>query len=264
MRKTKVDIIEEQSECNVDEERKWAVYMHTSPSTKRYVGITGEKDPARRWGSTGNGYLRKKPNGEYQQPAMAAAVLKYPEWNKWKHEILFSGLTKQEAEEKEIELISLYNTRDPRFGYNIRSGGSVLAGDDHPMSGKHHSQETKNKMRQTRIERKIGIGESKSNYGRTPKDLMSEEAYERWKLEIGVASKRNWEDEVFREKHSKAMVKYWDEHPERKEYLRESQLGEKSHFYGKTPQEMMGFDEEKIQKWKENISVCRTKSFFLL
>ena len=226
MEEKTTEIIEVQEEKQVDDERKWCVYMHTSPSAKRYVGITGEEDPVRRWGLTGNGYLKRKPNGKYQHPAMAAAVIKYPNWDEWTHEVLFSRLTKKEAVEKEIELIELYNTRDPKFGYNIMPGGSVASGKDHPMYGKHHTEETKRKMSQIKIDKGVGLGEINPNYGKTPKEWMSEEAYKRWKQEISVASKRNWEDEQFREKRAAAMSKYWDEHPERKEQLREAQLGE--------------------------------------
>lgn len=258
------EVIEVQESKQLDDEKKWCVYMHTSPSGKKYIGLTGEDNPVNRWGLSGNGYLKLKPNGEYQQPAMAYAVIKYNNWNEWKHEILLSGLTKQEAEQKEVEFIDQYNTKNPEYGYNILPGGSVSFGKDHPMYGRHHTQEAKDKMSRTRIERGIGVGELNPNYGKTPKEWMSEEAYERWKKEISMASKKNWEDEEYKQKRSESMKKYWNEHPERKELLRLMESGENSVFYGKTPQEMMGFDEEKIRKWKENIgnSIRGEKNFW--
>lgn len=243
-----------QKETIDDEERKWCVYCHTSPSGKKYIGITGESNPSKRWGSTGNGYLRCKSNGEFQQPAMAYAVIKYPDWDKWKHEILLSRLTKVEAEEKEIEFIDKYNTRNSIYGYNINPGGSVAAGKDHPMYGKHHTEETRQKMSKAKIEEGAWIGELNPNYGKTPKDWMSEESYETWKHKIGKASKRNWENEDFRKKRSESLKKYWDKHPEEKERRSIENSGENCYFYGKTLQELMGFDEEKISKWKESIS----------
>ena len=51
------------------------VYKHTFPNGKVYIGITRQK-PKYRW-ANGNGYLRLKPNGEYKQPLMARAVIKY-------------------------------------------------------------------------------------------------------------------------------------------------------------------------------------------
>lgn len=246
-------IIEEQENKQVDDERKWCVYMHTSPSGKRYVGITSEENPARRWGMSGNGYLRKKDGIKYDQPAIAYAILKYPDWNDWKHDILLSKLTKQEACVKEDEFIKKYDTRNPMYGYNIMPGGNVASGENHPMFGKHHTEESKKKMSQTRVEKGLGLGELNPNFGRTQKEWMSEEGYERWIQEISEASKRNWDDNEYRQKHAESLKKYWDEHPERKEELRAAQSGENSHFYEKTPQEMMDFDEEKIRQWKENI-----------
>ena len=246
-------IIEEQEKKQIDDEKKWCVYCHTSPSGKKYIGITGENNPDRRWGSNGNGYLRRKPNGDFQQPAIARAILKYPDWSSWTHEILLSGLTADESCKKEDEFIEKYNTRNPMYGYNIKPGGNVASGENHPMYGKHHSEETKRKISQTRIEKGLGRGELNPNYNKTQKEWMSEDAYKRWKQEISEASKQNWKDENFRKKRHESQKKYWDEHPERKEQLRVAESGENSQFYGKTPQEMMGFDEEKIKKWKTNI-----------
>lgn len=234
------------------EERKWCVYCHTSPSGKKYIGITGEKNPIDRWGLNGNGYLRRKPNGEFQQPAIANAILKYSNWDEWEHEIILDSLSKDEAEQKEIELIKKYNTRNSKYGYNINPGGSVVVGKDHPFYGKHHTEETKEKLSKMHMGKRCG--ELNPNYGKSPKEWMSEESYIKWKQEIGEASLKNWQNEEFRQKRHDAMKKYWDEHPEKKEQLRLSQLGEKSLFYGKSAQELMGFDEEKIKRWKEKLS----------
>jgi len=46
-------------------------------------------------------------------------------WRRLKHEILFENLTKQEAFDKEIELIKLYETTTPQSGYNISYGGRL-------------------------------------------------------------------------------------------------------------------------------------------
>ena len=44
-------------------------------------------------------------------------------WNNIEHKILFDNLTKEEACEKEIELIAYYKSNDKKYGYNISSGG---------------------------------------------------------------------------------------------------------------------------------------------
>jgi len=90
----------------------YTVYMHTSPSAKRYVGITGTSI-ARRW-NNGHGYS--------PQQYFYRAILKYG-FDSFQHDILFRGLSKEAAELKEVELISLYKSNDPKFGYNIANGG---------------------------------------------------------------------------------------------------------------------------------------------
>lgn len=91
----------------------YAVYKHTSPSGKVYIGITHQK-PCYRWGKDGNGY--KTQNLFYR------AIQKYG-WDNFDHEILFTGLNKEEACTKEKELISFFKSNNPQFGYNITEGG---------------------------------------------------------------------------------------------------------------------------------------------
>lgn len=106
----------------------YKVYKHTSPSGKVYIGITCQE--LRKRFMNGKGYK--------QCPRMANAIKRYG-WDNFKHEILFEGLTKEEAEKKEIELIQKYKSNDKRFGYNIENGGNT--------SGTH-SEETKRKISQ--------------------------------------------------------------------------------------------------------------------
>lgn len=113
---------------------KYSVYMHTSPNGKKYIGITSIK-PHRRW-ANGSGY---RPNEHF-----TSAILKYG-WVNFKHEILFTGLTKEEAEQKEIELIAKFKSDDRKFGYNIESGGAL---------GVEVSNETREKLRRLSTGRK--------------------------------------------------------------------------------------------------------------
>lgn len=91
----------------------YTVYKHTSPSGKVYIGITSQK-PESRWGVGGKGYRRNVYFGK--------AIQKYG-WDNIKHEILFTGLSKSEAYIKETELISLYKSNNPEYGYNLSTGG---------------------------------------------------------------------------------------------------------------------------------------------
>ncbi len=106
----------------------YSVYKHVSPSGKVYIGITGRK-PEDRW-ANGKAYVFCL--------ALNNAIKKYG-WENFKNEVLFTGLSKSEAVEKEIELIKIYNATDSRFGYNIQNGGEGI--------GKH-SEETKRKIGQ--------------------------------------------------------------------------------------------------------------------
>lgn len=108
--------------------RAYKVYKHTSPNGKVYIGITC-RNVNERWGANGNGY--KKNNHFYN------AIKKYG-WNNIKHEILYDGLSKAEACNKEIELISMYNSTDENHGYNNSTGGESGA------SGRKVSEETRN------------------------------------------------------------------------------------------------------------------------
>lgn len=96
------------------EERTYSVYKHTTPSGKVYIGITVQ-NPTHRWGR-GSGYK--------QNPHFYYAVQKYG-WDNIKHEILFSGLTREEACQKEKELIQSYKATNREFGYNDKTGGET-------------------------------------------------------------------------------------------------------------------------------------------
>lgn len=166
---TENEIIEVQEDSQVDE-KKWCVYMHTSPSGKRYVGITSQK-PEDRWGVCGSGYLCKNPNGTYRQPAMARAILKYPNWDEWKHEILLTEVTKKYAGQEEQRLIEHYKCRDRRFGYNISPGGEGV-----PLS-----EETKKKISEANKGR--FVGEKSPNYGKPMSDETKKKLSETKKKE---------------------------------------------------------------------------------
>ena len=106
--------------------KNYIVYKHTTPSNKIYIGITGI-NVERRW-QKGRNY---KSNKYFNN-----AILKYG-WDNIKHEILFTNLSKEEAEAKEIELIKLYKSNNIKYGYNIENGGNA--------TGKL-SEETKHKI----------------------------------------------------------------------------------------------------------------------
>lgn len=115
------------------------VYKHTSPNNKVYIGITSQslKD---RW-FNGEGYNKQK--------LFYRAIKKYG-WDNFTHEILFENLTKEEACQKEIELIAEYKSNNPEFGYNLTTGGEGV-------SGYHHTDIAK---------QKIGVAAKGNQYGK--------------------------------------------------------------------------------------------------
>ena len=108
-------------------ENSYCVYCHTSPSGKRYIGITS-KNPLKRW-CCGYGY---KYNSYFWN-----AIQKYG-WDSFEHKILRTGLTREEASSLEKQLIAKYKTTNARYGYNFALGGF---GGGHPLS-----EETKRKI----------------------------------------------------------------------------------------------------------------------
>ncbi len=136
-------------------DNNYCVYIHTSPSGKMYVGQTKLK-PEERWKKDGSGYLRKyKESDKYHQPLFAQAILKYG-WENFDHEVIASNLTREEADRFEKLLIEKLDTMNPKYGYNLKEGGSNGS----------HSEETKkklsefNKNKHLSEEHKKKIGES--------------------------------------------------------------------------------------------------------
>lgn len=177
----------------MDEDRKYCVYKHTSPSGKVYIGIT-RKNPHERW-RNGRGYIG--------QSYFWNAIQKYG-WENFIHEILHKDLTKEEAEEIEIDLIAYYKSDQRSYGYNIERGG---------FSPGERSEETKMKI-------------SKANRGK----VLSEETKEK----ISQARKECWKNEDYRKNVTNKLKKYSGKHAiwygrrhseETKQKIREAHAG---------------------------------------
>lgn len=146
--------------------------MHVNRENgKRYIGITAQ-DVRRRWRPDGSGYK----NNRYFWNA-----IKKHGWENFDHQILKTGLSKNEACEIEKSLIAFYKSNDLEHGYNIADGGQYnvmplatrerlsrerkgkntgadnpnfgnhrMAGKNNPNYGKRHSEETKKLMSENR------------------------------------------------------------------------------------------------------------------
>lgn len=175
--------------------KDYSVYSHTSPSGKVYIGITKQR-PTARW-SNGKGY---KENRHFTN-----AIIKYG-WDNFTHRVLYTGLTKEEAEETEIRLIAKGKCTDTRFGYNRDLGGKL------------HSEETAQKLSEARK------GENAYWYGKKHDDAYKKMMSDACKGMAGhpmtphhkellrqLSIGRKWTDEQ-RRKIMEGRAKYYAEH----------------------------------------------------
>lgn len=94
----------------------YTVYIHKNKiNGKVYIGITGEK-PETRW-NNGRNYA----NNNY----FTNSINKNG-WNNFEHIIYKTGLTKEKAEQIEIDLIKKYDATNQSKGYNIQHGGNSI------------------------------------------------------------------------------------------------------------------------------------------
>lgn len=133
--------------------KTYHIYKHTSPSGKIYIGKTCYKNPCWRWKKNGEGYKGS--------PLFYNAIKKYG-WDNIKHEIIYSGLTYEEAFYKEIELIKYY--KELGISYNYTDGGegthvkhskewNLHISEGH--KGKKMSDESKEKMRMAHLNKPL-------------------------------------------------------------------------------------------------------------
>ena len=156
--------------------KKFLVYVHINKvNGKRYYGITSQK-PKQRW-KNGKGYKNQH---------FANSISKYG-WDGFDHIIIARDLTEDEAKWLEVEMIAAHNTNDKRYGYNFTEGGDGAKGyvpseevrrklsDSHKgkpsaRKGKHHSEESKQKIREAAKGRVVSEEtkqkrSGKNNYG---------------------------------------------------------------------------------------------------
>lgn len=159
--------------------KTYCVYCHTSPSGKKYVGISC--DPEKRWNS-GRGYAK---NYRFHR-----AIRKYG-WNSFSHVVIADNLSVEDASKLERSLIEEGHLTDYKYGYNLRDGGDgsfspesrakmsksrigntnsvghrwsakekqrisdslskFYSSHENPMKGKHHSAETIEKLKQREV-----------------------------------------------------------------------------------------------------------------
>lgn len=198
----------------------YKVYKHTFPNGKFYIGITSKKNVKERWGENGK---------YYKSQFVYRAIQKYG-WENIRHDILFENLTKEQAEQKEIELIAFYKSTNEKFGYNIENGGNT--------QGKM-SEITRNK-----------ISKALKNYNKL----------------YGKNKKTFLQTEEAKKKRKKSLIEYYKNHTvskETREKISKSVKGKTAHIWTeeekeKQRQRLKGriFTEE----WKNKISEAKKGS----
>ena len=168
----------------------YCIYVHEFPNGKRYIGQTCV-DPQIRW-----------RDGKRYSGLMKKAIDKYG-WENILHKILITELDLETANIVEELLIKLLKTNDPRYGYNITSGGDGY-------KGASHSEKTKELLRQRAKEqwekqkaegyKPPPITEeardhlSKSHIGKEAWNKGKHSMTEEMKQNLKDARKRFWED----------------------------------------------------------------------
>lgn len=223
----------------------YIVYIHTNKANgKKYVGITSML-PEKRWAG-GRGYRSNR--------LFYRAIQKYG-WDGFTHEIVESGLTKQEAYQKEIELIQSMQLTNPKYGYNLDKGGN---------GSNRISEATRERLRkagQQYAETHPEVGQRLANYSKTHREEISRRLKEYSQKHPQKAKQHGeWLKKYSVENPEKIRAsrdkcrQYYDDHPEArklkseqtKRYFEEhpearTHNAQKTHEYYQRPE---------VKKWK--------------
>jgi group I intron endonuclease len=241
----------------------YCVYVHINKvNGKFYIGQTCKK-PEYRW---------RKGEGYKGCAYFYRAIQKYG-WDNFEHIILLSNLTLEDANYFETELIRKLDTTNPNKGYNIEFGGknSSLSeitkqklrkamlgkhsGENHPLYGKHHTEETKRKLSESHkgkhpseetrkkikesskgkhlseeTKRKISkakMGENHPFYGKHHSDETKQKISASLKDEKHPNFGKHWSEEVRKRMSNGHKGKYPSDEARKK--MSESKIGTKSY-----------------------------------
>lgn len=150
----------------------YSVYCHTNRiNGKKYVGITSQHVHAR-W-DNGKHYSR--------HARFYSDILEFG-WNSFDHDVVASGLSKEDAEKMEREMIDSLDLTNPKKGYNSNMSGIRTAhhneitkerlraqkiGENNPFFNKRHTKETKLLMSENRPKRAVICIETNTSYKST-------------------------------------------------------------------------------------------------
>lgn len=179
-------------------DKKYIVYCHTNKiNGKRYVGITSTS-LVKRFGKDGSQYQKCRK--------FWSAIQKYG-WDNFHHNVLYSNLSKEEAESIEIKLIKDWNLMDSKFGYNIREGGSTTT----------LSKESREKLSKAHLGKKF-TPERRERHRNAMKKMFIDHPELREKR--GIITKKRFEDNPeLREKYRQIGIKRYEDNPELREEM---------------------------------------------
>lgn len=212
-----------------DVNRNYCIYKYTNKVNENiYIGQTC-KTLEDRAGKNGYGY--KKCTLFWR------AIQKYG-WDNFSSEILLSNLTQEEANAKEIEFISYYNSANKNYGYNLTLGGDGVIPNEETCE---KISDSLKKFYQNPLHKKFG--ENNSMYGKH----LSEDA----RRKISEAHK----GKPFTEEHKKnlreaiKLVNVGRKHTEEtRKKISEITKGENNPFYGKHHDELT---KQKLREHKK-------------
>lgn len=139
-------------------QKKYLVYIHECPNSKKYVGTTSKKT-----------YQRWHGGKAYQFNKEFTVDIEKFGWKNIKHIIIAENLEQNEAYNLEQKLIKEYKTTNKKYGYNKQNGGEKDKNTEEirkkmsvSQKGKILSEDTKEKLRQQKL------GKLNPMYGKKP------------------------------------------------------------------------------------------------
>ncbi len=203
----------------------YKVYVHINKiNGKRYYGITCQKVKYR-WnnGKSYKFYIDKNGNRQGNEHFWNS-ICKYG-WHNFEHIVLFDNLTKKEAGLLEQMYIALYDTINPKYGYNQSLGGEGAkhskesrkkmseAHKGKTLSEEHRnniSKSLKGKIKSEEHRRKLSESFkcrviSEETRKKISKTLKGYEISEETRKKISKSNKKSWENEERRKKQSNSL-----------------------------------------------------------
>lgn len=194
---------------------KYIIYMHTSPSEKRYIGLT-KQDLNSRWGKDGRRYERCT--------LFWRAIQKYG-WENIKHEVLDYANSLAEANQKEKFYIEKYQTHDERYGYNCTSGGDGVEGWKATDEQKQKNSAAKKEMwKDPQMRTHLSAERKARGQTKAERERLSKIARTAWQDEVTSGQLRSHlvalsQDVTRRAEHSEKMKKKWETDDEFKQKM---------------------------------------------